>query len=141
MKSPNYFLLFCLNLSDYSETSLQNAIGCKNLDVPFEEWPLRNMKSPIFATAAMECGRQTYHNLANIVDKFASDQQYWSIRFMEAWDIMASNGYTDLKEGPVSGWFGYYSLKKQGKNSRKLKKLEAQTNNRGLVWTDPMVKL
>ena len=54
---------------------------------------------------------------------------------------MASNGYTDLKEGPVSGWFGYYSLKKQGKNSRKLKKLEAQTNNRGLVWTDPMVKL
>ena len=98
------------------------------------------MKSPIFATAAMECGRQTYHNLADIVDKFASDQQYWSIRFMEAWDIMASNGYTDLTEGPFSGWFGYYSLKKQGKNSRKLKKLEAQTNNRGLVWTDPEVK-
>jgi len=121
--------------SEYSETSLQNAIGCKNLDVPFEDWPLRNMGSPIFATAAMECSKQTYHNLSDIVDKFASDQQYWSIRFMEAWDIMASNGYTDLKEGPKSGWFGYYSMKKQDRSL--VEELEAQMNNGGLVWTDP----
>ena len=95
------------------------------------------MKSPIFATAAMECGRQTYHNLANIVDKFASDQQYWSIRFMEAWDIMASNGYTDLTEGPFSGWFGYYSLQKQGRLD--LDQLVVEMVNGGIIWTDPLV--
>ena len=128
------YVSFCL-FSEYSETSLQNAIGCKNLDVPFEDWPLRNMGSPIYATAAMECSKQTYQNLSDIVDRFASDQQYWSIRFMEAWDIMATNGYTDLQDG----WFGYYSLKKQGRLN--LTVLEADMNNGGLVWTDPKVKL
>ena len=85
----------------------------------------------------MECRKQTYQNLSDIVDKFASDQQYWSIRFMEAWDIMASNGYTDLKEGPNSGWFGYYSMKKQDRSL--VVELEAHMNNGGLVWTDPKV--
>ena len=131
------YVSFCL-FSEYSETSLQNAIGCKNLDVPFEDWPLRNMGSPIYATAAMECSKQTYHNLSDIVDKFASDQQYWSIRFMEAWDIMATNGYTDLKEGPKSGWFGHYSMMKQDRSL--VAELEAQMNNEGLVWTDPKVE-
>ena len=41
----------------------------------------------------MQCGRQTYKNLADIVNNFASDQQYWSVKFLEAWDIMATNGY------------------------------------------------
>ena len=96
------------------------------------------MGSPIYATAAMECSKQTYQNLSDIVDRFASDQQYWSIRFMEAWDIMATNGYTDLKEGPKAGWFGYYSLKKQDRVLTE--ELEAQMNNGGLVWTDPKVE-
>ena len=130
------YVSFCL-FSEYSETSLQNAIGCKNLDVPFEEWPLRNMGSPIYATAAMECSKQTYHNLSDIVDMFASDQQYWSVRFMEAWDIMATNGYTDLKEGPKAGWFGYYSLQKQGRLD--LDQLVVEMVNGGIIWTDPLV--
>ena len=50
---------------------------------------------------------------------------------------MASNGYTDLKEGPKAGWFGYYSLKKQDRVLTE--ELEAQMNNGGLVWTDPKV--
>ena len=52
---------------------------------------------------------------------------------------MASNGYTDLKEGPKSGWFGYYSMKKQDRSL--VEELEAQMNNGGLVWTDPKVEL
>ena len=47
----------------------QHAIGCPGLDTPFEEWPLRNLNSDIYATAAMDCGRQTYMGLADIVEK------------------------------------------------------------------------
>ena len=61
----------------------QRAVGCPGLD-DFEDWPYRNMGSPIYASYAMQCGRQTYKNLADIVDKFASDQQYWSVKFLEA---------------------------------------------------------
>ena len=35
---------------------------------------------------------------------------------MEGWQEMASNGYTELEDGPESSWFGHYSL------SQKLKK-------------------
>ena len=54
--------------------------------------------------------------LANIYQgegfRFASDQQYWSVKFLEAWDIMATNGCTDLEAGPEAGWLGHYSLDK-----------------------------
>ena len=122
----------------FSEEKGQHAIGCPGIDTPFEDWPLKNFYDPIYASAAMNCShKQTYHNLANIVDKFASDQQYWSIRFMEAWDIMASNGYTNLTEGPFSGWFGYYSLQKQGRLD--LDQLVVEMVNGGIIWTDPLV--
>ena len=49
--------------------------------------------------------------------RFASDQQYWSVKFLEAWDIMATNGYTDLEAGPEAGWLGYYSLDKASINN------------------------
>ena len=42
------------------------------------DWLPRNSGSPIYHSPAMQCGRQTYKNLADIVEKFASDQQYWS---------------------------------------------------------------
>ena len=47
----------------------QHAIGCPGLDTPFEEWPMRNLNSEIYATAAMDCGKQTYMGLADIVEK------------------------------------------------------------------------
>jgi len=112
----------------------QRAVGCPGLD-DFEDWPYRNMGSPIYASYAMQCGRQTYKNLADIVDKFASDQQYWSVKFLEAWDIMATNGYSKLNEGPYSGWFASWSLQKQGRTD--LAQLESEMNNGGIVWTDP----
>ena len=84
----------------------------------------------------MECSKQDYEGLSDIVDKFAGDNQYWAVKFMEAWDMMATNGYTDLTAGPRSGWFGYYSLMKQGRQDEDL---EAQMKNGGLVWTDPKV--
>ena len=56
----------------------QRAVGCPGLDTPFEEWSLRNSNSPIWASAAMNCSKNTYENLAGIVESFANDQQFWS---------------------------------------------------------------
>ena len=54
---------------------------------------------------------------------------------------MAKNGYSDLHEGPQSGWLGYYSLDKQGRmDNVNLEELIAANADDGLVWTDPTVR-
>ena len=54
---------------------------------------------------------------------------------------MAKNGYSDLQEGPQSGWLGYYSLDKQGRmDNVNLEELIAANAADGLVWTDPTVR-
>ena len=45
---------------------------------------MKTANSPIYASHAMECGKQTYKGLSDIVDRFASDQQLWSGKFLEA---------------------------------------------------------
>ena len=121
------------------------------IDVPFEDWPMKTSNSPIYASHAMECGRQTYKGLFDIVDMFASDQQLWSGKFLEAWDLMATNGrqgpgpgagwFTDLEEGPQAGWLGHYSLDKAGRLAAgdTLESLIAEAGEAGLVWTDDKV--
>ena len=113
---------------------------------------MKTSNSPIYASHAMECGRQTYKGLSDIVDRFASDQQLWSGKFLEAWDLMATNGYTslrqpgpgwftDLEEGPQAGWLGHYSLDKAGRLAAgvTLESLIAGAGEAGLVWTDDKV--
>ena len=116
---------------------------------------MKTSNSPIYASHAMECGRQTYKGLSDIVDRFASDQQLWSGKFLEAWDLMATNGYTslrpgagpgpgwftDLEEGPQAGWLGHYSLDKAGRleGGVTLESLIAGAGEAGLVWTDDKV--
>ena len=116
---------------------------------------MKTSNSPIYATHAMECGKQTYKGLSDIVDRFASDQQLWSGKFLEAWDLMATNGYTslrrgpgpgaswftDLEEGPQAGWLGHYSLDKAGRLAAgdTLESLIAAAGEAGLVWTDKQV--
>ena len=61
-----------------------------------------------------------------------------AVKFLEAWDIMATNGYSSLTAGPEAGWLGYYSLNKQGKLAgTSLASLIAEKAEDGLVWTDP----
>lgn len=36
---------------------------------------MRNMNSEIYATAAMDCGKQTYMGLADIVDKYVGNDR------------------------------------------------------------------
>ena len=73
--------------------------------------------------------------------RFASDQQYWSVKFLEAWDIMAKNGFSDLEAGPEAGWLGHYSLDKAGRleGGATLSGLITEAGDTGLVWTDPQV--
>ena len=52
--------------------------------------------------------------------------------------MMQQNGYTDLTAGPVTGWLGFYSLKKQGRQDE-LASLDDNPSDTGLVWTDPKV--
>ena len=78
-----------------------------------------------------------------IVADMANDNAYWAEKFLEAWQIMTTNGDRTadgtiaLTEGPQSGWFGHYSLYKQGINPDDL---EAYiTSMAPLTWTDPTV--
>ena len=89
----------------------------------------------------MDCPKNNYHNLAGIVESFANDQQFWSVKFLEAWDLMATNGYSSssLTAGPEAGWLGFYSLNKQGRLAGlSLESLIAEKADTGLVWTDPL---
>ena len=54
---------------------------------------------------------------------------------------MATNGNTELQEGPEAGWLGYYSLDKAGRleDGDSLGSLITQAGEAGLVWTDPKV--
>ena len=72
----------------------------------------------------MYCTKNTYEDLSSIV--FAYDQHFWSgeshaisdisvwmnitVKFREAWDIMATNSYSSLSAGPEAGWPGFYSF-------------------------------
>ena len=58
------------------------------------DWLSRNSGSPIYNSPAMQCGRQTYKSLSDIVDRFASDQQYWSgTRHLPHSDSVGNNTY------------------------------------------------
>ena len=70
----------------------------------------------------------------------AASQYCFLVKFLEAWDIMASNGAEELTDGPEEGWLGWYSLAKQGRLEREsLASLIEQNADNGLVFTDPTV--
>ena len=78
-----------------------------------------------------------------IVTDMANDNAYWAEKFLEAWQIMTTNGdraadgSISLTPGPQSAWFGHYSLYKQGINPADLEDYIASMAP--LTWTDPTV--
>ena len=106
----------------------QSGTGCpgltdfRNHDKP--NWPYRNNGRAIFNSPAMKCGHNNYvpdpktgKPMHQIVDEMAQNNEVFVEKFLEGWQMMTSNGYQDagIKDGPQSGWLGYYSLKKQNK--------------------------
>lgn len=145
-------LYWNLTTQHYSVDNMnaQRPIGCTGLDEPFgtvqpfePNWPYRNSNSDIFGSPAMKCGLNTYvpvgerKAMHQIVDEFASNNTYWAEKFLEGWDLMTTNGYVNLNDGPEAGWFGYYSLQKQNKVPTDYTKYIEE--HFPLTWTDPTV--
>jgi len=106
---------------------MQRPTGCEGLDEPFgslpeADWPYRIAadKNPIWSSPVMKCGLNDYapegKPLHEIIDALASDNEYFAETFMDAWQMMTSNGYSgsELNVGPQNGWMGHFSLSQQG---------------------------
>ena len=80
-----------------------------------------------------------------IVEEMASNNTFWAEKFLEAWQLMTTNGdraadgTINLADGPQSGWFGHYSLYKQGVNPADYEAYIA--SQAPLTWTDPTVTI
>ena len=85
-------------------------------------WPYRNSINDWWGSHRMDCPKNDYSPkgkpLFQIVDELAADNEVWAEHFLDGWQQMTSNGYTeaDLRDGPENGWFGHFSLTQQGKN-------------------------
>ena len=74
-----------------------------------------------------------------IVDELASDNEIFAEKFLEGWQQMTSNGYSegDLVDGPDNGWIGHYSLSQQGVEIGNFDSYIAE--NAPVTFTDPEV--
>ena len=126
----------------------QRAIGCPGLDEPFGTvdeplWPFRTKCCPIYASPAMSCDVNTYapegKPLYEIVDELASDNEVFTATFLEGWQQMTSNGYSEneLVDGPQNGWIGHYALTEQGVDVGDFESYIAE--NAPVTFTDPSV--
>ena len=127
----------------------QRAIGCPGLDEPFGSvdeplWPFKTKCCPIYASPAMSCDVNTYapeeKPMYQIVDELASDNEHWAEKFLEAWQMMGSNGYSSdqLVDGPQSSWVGHFSLTEQGISISDFESYIAE--NAPVTFTDPTVR-
>ena len=100
------------------------AYGCPGIDDDVMDFPFENDGKSwgIFRTSdTMQCEKNDYVDedgtpIYQIVEEYADDHDVWASDFLDAWQRMQSNGYTDLKNAPESSWLGYYSLTQQGIN-------------------------
>ena len=125
------------------EGESQRPIGCPGIDEDFgtisdPKWPfLVSPDIPIRASHAMQCEKN--EETASIVDALADDNEYFAEKFLEGWQQMISNGYSDgeLVDGPENAWVGYHSLEQQG---IVIEDFDAFISaNAPLVFTDPKV--
>ena len=125
----------------------QRPIGCGGIDKPFDEWKFKTGgEKGWFYSPALQfenCSRNEYapggKKLFEIVEDLASNNEIFAAKFLEGWQQMTSNGYSDeeLVDGPQNGWMGYYSLSQQG---IEIDDFEAYIDaNSPVTFTDPTV--
>ena len=127
----------------------QRAMGCPGLNEDFgtvskPNWPYRNSNSPIFGSPAMDCPVNDYapegRSMFDIINDLADDNEHFAEKFLEAWQQMTNNGYSDsdLVDGPQNGWLGHYSLALQGVDIPDFETYIAE--NAPVTFTDPTVR-
>ena len=138
---------------------LQN-LGCEGLDREFgvvnpesewnPNWPLQMRFSKpgvprftIFGSPAMKCDKisgKGKRKIIKLIDRFATDNQFWSKKFLRGWYQMTTNGQNNLVEGPENGWLGYYSLTQQHKTEHlQMSFADYIGQNAPVTFTDPKV--
>ena len=137
--------IICLPLiSLYKSGVGQRAMGCPGLDEDFgtvsnPKWPFVVNKDtiPIWASPAMDCEKN--EETAGIVEELASDNEHFAKLFLEGWQMMVANGYSEseLIDGPENAWIGYYSLTNQGIEIDDF--ASYIENNAPVTFTDPTV--
>ena len=99
------------------------------------------------ASPRMRCGHSNATapdgtSVIDIIDKMASDNNIFAENFLEGWQQMTTNGYTDidLVDGPDNGWLGHYSLTQQGiKEHLKMNFADYIAEKAPVTFTDPAV--
>ena len=41
------------------------------------------------------------------MENFADDHELWTKEFLDGWEIIQKNGYSNLQDGPENSWLGY----------------------------------
>ena len=130
----------------------QRPIGCGGIDKPFDEWKAKlpvNSKTGWFYSPALQfenCSRNEYapgggKKLFEIVEDLASNNEIFAAKFLEGWQQMTSNGYSDeeLRDGPENGWLGHYSIN-QWKSIEEFGSYENYISmNAPVTFTNPIV--
>jgi len=108
MTTFNYAFNYEMNFyHDFTVDENNRPRGCPGLNTN-----MRNM-TKMQETELLKCGRTTYapegETTSSIVDLFADDHDLWAEQFLNAWEKMIGNGYTDgeLVDGPQNGLLGY----------------------------------
>ena len=98
----------------------------------------------VWASPAMDCDVNTYapegQPMYTIVDELAADNEFFAETFLDGWQQMTSNGYTEdeLVDGPQNSWIGHYSLTQQGVDVGDFESFI--TENAPVTFTDATVR-
>ena len=93
---------------------MMRPVGCPGIDFTWEEMPHDNKNFKY--SNIEECPLNDYapsgRALHQIVEDLADDHDYFGRMFLEGFERMTTNGYTDqdLNDAVEEGWFGYYTM-------------------------------
>ena len=90
--------------------------GCPGIDMASDDLPFELTNKPSLSNQSyvMDCPKTTYapegEAMSKIVEDYADDHDVWAEDFLDAWQIMVSNGDAVLTDANQYAWLGHYSL-------------------------------